>query len=266
MDEAFKIHLLGLGLSSPSVRVYLHAVSLYFDLYPDVGQVQLLEFREHLISTYKAQTVNLYIIGINKYLAFIGKDRWRLHNLKIQQTYLDNVITHEQYLQLKECLKRDGNQKWLLIVWTLAATGVRVSELVRIRVEHAQKGYLDLCSKGNKLRRIYIPQKLQLSLLAWCETRQYQTGLLFRNRHGSAISIRGIAKGLEHIARRYGIDPKLTHPHAFRHLYAKNFLKHCSDMALLADLLGHKSLETTKIYLRYTMQEQRDKVNQVVDW
>lgn len=266
MDEAFQSHLLGQGLSSLSVKVYQQAVRLYFDLYRDVGQCQLQEYRQHLIAHYKAQTVNLYIIGMNKYLAFIGMDRWRLRNIKVQQTYLDNVISNEQYERLKHRLSEDGDTKWLHIVWTLAATGVRVSELIRIRVEDIRLGYLDICSKGSKLRRVYIPCPLQRSLLEWCERKNRSDGPLFLNSQNTAISTRGIAKGLQHLAKKYDIDPKLMHPHGFRHLFAKNFLQHRNDMALLADLLGHKSLETTKIYLRYTMQEQQNIVNQIVDW
>lgn len=266
MDEAFKTHLLGLGLSELSVRVYLHAVRLYFALYRDVGQPQLQDYRRHLIGHYKVQTINLYIIGMNKYLAYLGLDRWRLRGIKVQQTYLDNVVSNEQYEQLKHRLRDEGDGKWFHVVWTLAATGVRGSELVRIRVEHVQAGYMDVCSKGNKLRRIYMPRSLQLSLLAWCETQNRCEGPLFVNDQGAAISPRGIAKGLQRAAQRCDIDPRLTHPHAFRHLFAKNFLRRHNDMALLADLLGHKSLETTKIYLRYTMQEQRDMVDQIVSW
>lgn len=266
MDEKFRKHLLERGLSQLSVRVYLRAVSLYFALYRDVGPTELQQFRRHLIAHYKAQTVNLYIIGMNRYLAFLGKERWRLRCIRLQQTYLDNVIGNADYQRLKQLLATDGDLKWYHIVWTLAATGVRVSELVRIRVEDVRTGYLDLCSKADRQRRIYIPRQLRQSLLAWSMQHQRSEGPLFANRHGAAITPRGIAKGLQRAARRAGIDPRLTHPHSFRHLFARNFLQHRNDMALLADLLGHRSLETTKIYLRYTMQEQRDMMDQTVDW
>lgn len=267
MYEKFKLHLQGQGLAALSVSVYLHAVELYFDLYRDVDLSSLLDFRQHLITTYKPQTANLYIIGINKYLIFIGMEQWHLKTLRLQQrTFVENVLSNEQYERLKTIHNQPRYQKWYFIIWTLASTGVRVSELIQFRVEHVKKGYLDICSKGSKLRRIYIPSVLQQALWEWCQAEKRSEGYLFVNLHGSPISKRGIAKGLERAASRGGVNPKLVHPHAFRHLFAKNFLNHRNDISLLADLLGHESLETTKIYLRYSMQEQREMVDQLVDW
>lgn len=89
---------------------------------------------------------------------------------------------------------------------------------------------------------------------------------IFRNKHGLPISIRGITKGLEREARRVGLDPHLVHPHAFRHLFAKKFLEKNGDVAMLADLLGHESLDTTKIYLRKTSHEQQLIIDRIVEW
>lgn len=267
MDEDFKMHLKEQGLADLSVQVYLHAVDLYFLLYQDVGPANLQGFRQHLVSKYKPQTANLYIIGMNKYLAFIRKDKWRLKGIKQQQrTYLENVLSNEQYEMLKHANNNYRYRKWYYVIWTLAATGARISELTQFRIEHLKAGYLDIISKGNKLRRIYIPQPIQLSLIEWCKDSGREEGFLFINKRGAPISKRGIAKGLERAAIRCGINPQQAHPHAFRHLFAKNFLNHRNDLPLLADLLGHESLETTKIYLRYTMQEQREMIDKVVNW
>ena len=186
---------------------------------------------------------------------------------KVQQkAFLENVISEADYEFFKSCLKRDGELFWYFAVRFMAATGVRVSELIQIKAEHVQIGYMDLYSKGGKLRRIYIPKLLQEEALAWLEGRNQTSGFLFLNKQGRRITTRGVAGQLKVMALRYGIDPAVAYPHSFRHRFAKSFLERFNDLALLADLMGHESIETTRIYLRRTSTEQQAIVDRVVDW
>ena len=155
---------------------------------------------------------------------------------------------------------------WYFVIHFLAATGARVSELIQIKVEHVKLGYLDLYSKGGKLRRLYIPKKLQSETLSWIRARGITTGYLFVNRFGNPITPRGISQQLKNYAMKYGLRVEVVYPHSFRHLFAKNFLDKYNDIALLADLMGHESIETTRIYLRRTASEQRAIVDKVVTW
>lgn len=148
----------------------------------------------------------------------------------------------------------------------LAATGARVSELIQIKVEHIKLGHLDLYSKGGKLRRIYIPKALQNEALSWLNDKHQESGFIFLNKYGDRITTRGISGQLKKLAVRYGIDPVVVYPHSFRHRFAKSFLERCNDIAFLADLMGHESIETTRIYLRKTSTEQRAIVDEVIDW
>ena len=149
----------------------------------------------------------------------------------------------------------------------LAATGARVSELIQLKVEHIRLGYLDLYSKGGKLRRIYIPCTLQKEALEWLMTeKRRDSGFVFLNRYSERITTRGISGQLKKLAIRYGLDPVVVYPHSFRHRFAKSFLERCNDIAFLADLMGHESIETTRIYLRKTATEQRSIVDKVVTW
>lgn len=97
------------------------------------------------------------------------------------------------------------------------------------------------------------------------ETKK-DSGFLFVNRKGEQITSRGIASQLKHFAVRYGLDPAVVYPHSFRHRFAKSFLERYNDLAMLADLMGHESIEMTRIYLRKTSTEQRNIVNKVIDW
>ena len=214
---------------------------------------------------FKPKTVNLRIQAINKYLEYLGKEKIALKAVKVQQkNFLENVISNADYNFLKKQLKKDGNMEWYFVVWYLAATGARVSELIQIKIEHIEIGYFDLYTKGGKLRRLYIPKKLRKETLEWLEKTNRSSGYLFLNRYGDRITTRGISQQLKNYADKYGLDKKVVY--SFRHRYAKNFLEKHNDIALLADLMGHESIETTRIYLRRTASEQQALVDKIVTW
>ncbi|MGX2970735.1 tyrosine-type recombinase/integrase, partial [Ursidibacter sp. B-7004-1] len=220
-----------------------------------------------LIEKYKPQTINLRIRAINFYLEFIKKEKLKLSFVKVQQrTFLENVISEADYNYFKKCLKKDNNLYWYFVIRFLAATGARVSELIQIKCEHVRVGYIDLYSKGGKLRRIYIPQALQKEALLWLEKNNQSYGFIFINKYGDRITTRGIATKLKFFAKRYKIDPKVVYPHSFRHRFAKSFLERCNDISFLADLMGHESIETTRVYLRKTATEQKEIINNIIDW
>ena len=119
---------------------------------------------------------------------------------------------------------------------------------------------------ARKLRRIYIPSALQKETLKWMEETKKESGFLFLNKYGELITARGIAVQLKHFGSKYGLDPSVVYPHSFRHRFAKSFLERYNDIAMLADLMGHASIETTRIYLRKTSTEQQNIINQIIDW
>ena len=127
-------------------------------------------------------------------------------------------------------------------------------------------GYVDIYGKGGKQRRLYIPKKLVKEAKVWLEGTGNDSGFIFKNRYGEQISTRGISNQLKILAKNYKINPQVVYPHSFRHRFAKNFLERFNDLALLADLMGHESIETTRIYLRRTSSEQQQIVDNVVTW
>lgn len=185
---------------------------------------------------------------------------------KQQKTYLDTVISERDYEKLKRRLKKDNNYYWYFVVRFLGATGARISELLQIKVENLKSGHLDLYSKGGKIRRLYLPRRLCDEALPWFESRGMKSGFIFLNHHGQVISARGIAVQLKQLAVRYRIDPGTVYPHSFRHRFAKNFLKKFNDISLLADLMGHDSIETTRIYLTRSSVEQKELLDKIITW
>lgn len=265
-EEQFKQFLQTKGLAENTIHSYMWTVD-YFLKHYKIETESLFEYKGYLLENFKPKTVNLRLQGLNKYLSFIGKDKLRLNSIKVQQkSFLEDVISHPDYLFLKRKLNNDGNLKWHFVVWFLGATGARVSELIKLKIEHVDAGYFDVYSKGGKVRRLYIPKKLQKSAKEWLEKEGRTTGYLFLNRFGSPITSRGISQQLKHYAKLYGIEVNVVYPHSFRHLYAKNFLNKYNDISLLADLMGHDSIETTRIYLRRTASEQREVVDEVITW
>ena len=266
MDK-FETYLRGTNLAEKTIVSYTFAVRQYFAQFDAVNKKNLRAHKMWLIESYKPKTVNLRIRAINCYLDSIGKGELKLQFVKVQQkAFLENVISEADYEYLKNCLKEDQDTFWYFVVRFMAATGVRVSELIQIKAEHVKIGYVDLYSKGGKLRRIYIPKALREEALAWLKERGQESGFLFLNKQGNRITTRGIAGQLKVLANRYDINPAVVYPHSFRHRYAKSFLDRFSDIALLADLMGHESIETTRIYLRRTSTEQQEIVDRVVDW
>ncbi|MCM1488951.1 MAG: site-specific integrase [Firmicutes bacterium] len=267
MIDKFERHLREQNLSENTIRAYITALKQFNRSYGEVSLKNMRAYKASLIERYKPQTVNLRIRALNSYLESIGKEKWKQSFVKVQQkSFLENVISEADYEYFKTCLKSDNEMFWYFAIRFMAATGARVSELIRIKVEHVKIGYLDMYSKGGKLRRIYIPKSLRQEALEWFKENEMDSGFIFLNRYGERITARGLARQLKILAARYSIDPAVVYPHSFRHRFAKSFLARCNDIAFLADLMGHESIETTRIYLRKTATEQREIVDSIIDW
>lgn len=266
-DEKFEQFLSRENMSQNTVSAYCFAVRDFNERYKEVTKKNLLLYKNYLLEHFKPKTVNLRLQALNKYLQYLNKPRLRLKSVKIQQkSYLENVISNADYTFLKNKLKKEENLEWYFVVRFLAATGARVSELVQIKIEHVNAGYFDIYSKGGKYRRLFFPKTLRSEADEWIRKTGRESGYLFLNRFGERITTRGIAQQLKNYAEKYGLNAKVVYPHSFRHRFAKNFLEKFNDISLLADLMGHESIETTRIYLRRTSIEQQTIVDKVVTW
>ena len=266
--EDYKTYLVEKGFSAHTVESYLFAVrQLNERIGANPTNEALLAHKDWLAAHFAAKTVNLRITAVNSYLDFTEHQGIRLKSLRIQQKpYLDNIISQEDYVRMRDSLLRDGELFWHFVVRFLACTGARISELRMFTVESVQIGHLDIISKGQKLRRIYIPTTLQRDAISWLDEAGRTDGCLFVGNSDKPMTSRGISMGLKRFAERYGVDQDVVYPHSFRHRFAKNFIERNPDIALLADLMGHESLETTRVYLRRTASEQRAAVDAAIDW
>ena len=260
-----------MGFSKESVDAYTYSVGLMFSVVGvALSASKIVQYKEWLVSQgMKPAAVNARLSGVNKYLELIGKPGWKVKQVKLQQkSFVENVISETDYASLKRCLARDGNRRGYFIVWTLAATGARISEFLQMKAEHVFKGYFDMYGKGGKMRRVYFPKKLRKALQKYLREEKIEAGPIWTNlrQREKVMTSRGVAGILKNMAAKYGIDPSVMHPHGFRHFYAKQFLKRSQDIVFLADLMGHDSIDTTRIYLRKTAAEQAAEVDRIITW
>lgn len=224
----------------------------------------MLDFKQWQLEKWTPKTAHNRVVAMNQYCKFIGHPEYCVKGIKIHQSAaVENVITIEEYEQLLNGLQEDGDEKGYWMVKYLAKTGARVSEFIRLDKSGLEKGYCEMWTKG-KIRRIYIPK----SLIE--ESRDYfdkvDSEYLFPNRYNKQMSIRGVDDHLKRYAQKYGIRIEVMHPHSFRHLYAIEFLKHNPNIALLSDLMGHSSVNTTSIYLKLSKEEQMKQFNEASNW
>lgn len=265
--DQFRTYLAARNRSQNTICVYRYAVEQFYHLYPRLTSCNVQLYKVCLMEHYKPQTVNLRIRALNCFMEYRETSISPVSMVKIQRkTYLDKIISQPDYEYLKRKLAENEEYTYYFIVRLIAATGVRISELVTFQIEDIQRGHKDVYSKGNKMRRVYVPSVLKREFELWLQSGCRTAGPLFLNRFGSPLSPSGIRSQFKVFAARYELDPEVMYPHSFRHRFAKNFIEKCGDISLLSDLLGHESIETTRIYLRRSSSEQYRIVNKVVDW
>lgn len=224
------------------------------------------EWKEHLIGRdYCAGTVNTVLVSVNRFFQFMGWERCQVKTLRIQrQMFREDrrELTQAEYLRLVAAAKAQGRERLMLIMETICATGIRVSELKYITVEALRGRRTDIALKG-KIRTILIPGKLAKRLLRYCREEKIVSGEVFLTRNRKAISRKQIWAEMKSVCAMAGVAQSKVYPHNLRHLFARTFYRACRDVARLSDVLGHSSIETTRIYLISTGKEHAKTLNQL---
>ena len=215
-------------------------------------------WREHLAAQgYSPATVNSMLAALNCLFRFLAWEECRVKFLKIQRRMFrepDRELTRPEYDRLLAAAQAAGLERLALLMETICATGVRVSEVKYFTVESARRGRAEIRLKG-KIRTILLPNKLCRKLLKHAKKQKTVSGEIFLTRNGTSLSRRQIWAELKQLCRRAGVSPSKVFPHNLRHLFATTFYKACKDIVRLADVLGHSSIETTRLYLVTTGTE-----------
>lgn len=216
-----------------------------------------LRWREELSAGHSAATVNAMLAGLNKFFTVMGREECRVKPLRTQRRLFreeGRELSRGEYERLVATARAMGRERTALVMETLCATGIRVSELRFITVEAARAGRAHVHLKG-KVREILIPGRLRRRLLKYAKRKNTASGEIFLTRNGSSLSRKQIWAEMKAVCRRAGVESSKVFPHNLRHLFARAFYSLTRDVAKLADVLGHSSIETTRIYLISTGEE-----------
>ena len=206
---------------------------------------------------YAPVTVNSMVAAVNQFFTFLGWEDCKIKSLKIQRRLFRDdrrELTREEYQRLLDAAHGLGRERLTLLLETICSTGVRVSEVKYITVEAANSGKAEISLKG-KLRTILLPGRLCRKLKKYAKAQKTASGEIFRTRSGKDLSRRQIWGEMKRLCKAAGVAPSKVFPHNLRHLFARTFYKVCRDVVKLADVLGHSSVETTRIYLISTGTE-----------
>ena len=229
---------------------------------------QITDFAKHLRQAERSSgTIENYLRhvrafaawlgGLNRFLTFAGWQECQVKALRLQrQLFRDDnrELTRAEYDRLIAAAHAMGRERLALLMETICATGIRVSEVKYLTVEATERGRAEIALKG-KIRTILIPGKLRRKLLKYARKNKTASGEIFLTRNGKGISRKQIWAEMKAICEKAGVAPSKVFPHNLRHLFSRTFYKVCRDVAKLADVLGHSSIETTRIYLISTGAE-----------
>ena len=232
----------------------------------ELSKKQVVLWKEKLTEKqYSPITINGKLAAINKLLLSLGKPECRVKYLKIQRRLFRSTerdLTKEEYTRLVETAFSDGRERLALLMESICATGIRVSEVQYLTVETAEAGRAEISLKG-KIRTILIPGKLCRKLLKYAKKQKIASGEIFLTRSGKAMSRHQIWAEMKALCAQAKVQASKVFPHNLRHLFARTFYRACRDVVRLAGVLGHSSIETTRIYLITTGIEYRKQMNRL---
>lgn len=223
----------------------------------------MTQWKAYLCQCYAPVTVNAILSAANTFFNFVGWSDCRLKFLKIQRKLFresSRQLTREEYIRLLASSRQQGSERLPLLLETMGSTGVRVSEVRYITVEAAYTGRVEISMKG-KIRTVLLPEKLCRKLLKYAKKQKITSGEIFLTRSGKSMSRGQIWAQMKALCAVANVAPTKVFPHNLRHLFAVTFYKSCRDIAGLASVLGHSSIETTRIYLLTDSAQYRRRLN-----
>ncbi len=226
----------------------------------------VIAYKQKLIdSGYAVRSINSMLGSINSLFSFLGWYELRVKSLKVQQQVFcpeEKELTKAEYMRLVNTAKQKGNDRLNLLIQTICGTGIRVSELQFITVEAVKCGEAVVSLKG-KTRSVFIVRELQKKLLRRAAEQNIKSGMIFVTRTGKPISRTNIWREMKALCKEANVKPEKVFPHNLRHLFARVFYGIEKDIAKLADILGHSSINTTRIYIISTGTEHRRRMERM---
>lgn len=256
----FKKHLLDQEYAPGTIEKYLRDIRMFQEWTASnaITKEMALGWKAQLLTRGRQpRTVNAMLASLNRFFRFMDWKELRMKYLKIQRRLFrsaEKELTRTEYVRLIETAEQQGKHRLALLMETICAAGIRVSEVKYITVEAVQAGRADIHLKG-KIRTILLPGKLCKKLRKYVKQRGIVSGEIFCTRSGKGLSRRQIWAEMKALCQAARVAPSKVFPHNLRHLFARTFYRACKDVTRLADVLGHSSIETTRVYLASTGAE-----------
>lgn len=250
--------------STSTIEKYIRDVKA-FSAYTEnaaITKEKVIAYKKYLGNNYAVRSVNSMLASINSLFSFLGWHDLRVKSLKLQQQVFcpeEKELTKAEYARLCKTAERKHNERLNLILQTICGTGIRVSELQYITVEAAKQGEAVVNCKA-KTRSVFIVKELKQKLLRYAAEQNIKSGMIFVTRTGKPISRTNIWREMKDLCEEANVNPKKVFPHNLRHLFARVFYGIEKDIAKLADILGHSSINTTRIYIISTGTEHRKRM------
>lgn len=265
--EIYKDDLYEEEKAKSSIYNYYHHVKIFLSTIihnEDIAKRDIMNFKKYMsdVLEFNAKTINAYIVSVNKFLYYCNLGDLKVKKLKVQQdSVLEEILSVGDYKRLYSY----SNDETRLIMKILTLTGVRCEELKFFTIENIKKStYLNIRNKG-KTRTIIVRQDLRLEILKYCKEKKIESGFVFPSPKDKSKHLHRttIFRRFKAAAGKSKVKLSLVYPHAFRHLFAKLYLEAGGNPLNLADILGHTSLETTKIYTKSTQQQLRGTLEEI---
>lgn len=238
--------------SQATIEKYVHdltALCTYLDG-EELTKTMLIDWKNHLTRHYASASVNAMLAAVNGLLEYCGWGELRVKPLKIQKSMFcdkEKELTRAEYSRLVHAAGTEGNERLSLIIQTICATGIRVSELRFITVETVRTGKGEINNKG-KRRILFLPEKLRRLLKKYIQEQKRTTGAVFVTRTGKPLDRSNIWRDMKALCNSAGVEEDKVFPHNLRHLFARTYYTLEKDLSRLADILGHSNINTTRIY------------------
>ena len=257
----FKEYLILEERSRATVEKYIRDVRAFsaFVNGAEITKEVVIEYKKYLQDSYAVRSINSMLASINSLFAFLGWQELKVKSIKLQQQIYcpeERELTKAEYTRLCRAAKHKHNERLNLILQTICGTGIRVSELRFITVEAARHGEATVSCKA-KTRSVFIVKELQKKLLRYAAEQGIKSGMIFITRTGKPLSRTNIWREMKALCEQADVNPTKVFPHNLRHLFARTFYGIEKDIAKLADILGHSSINTTRIYIISTGTEHR---------
>lgn len=269
MLEEYKAYLYEQEKSKATIQKYMCDLKKLVDFVDDkeMSKSLAIQYKEYLKDNegYKTSSVNSFLVAANRFFEFMGWYEFRVKTFKLQKEVFmpqSNELSKWEYKQLVETAFGNGKIRIGMIIQTICATGIRVSELSAITVSSVKSGMATIYNKG-KERMILIPRDLQVKLLGYTRKQKIKHGIVFKTSKGKAVDRTWIWREMKKLCDIAGVERKKVFPHNLRHLFARTFYSIYKDISKLADILGHSSVETTRIYLKESYIEHQKRIEKL---